>query len=295
MIYYFLYRMGYFFALAMPRSCVHGLARIVADCYWAFSRKDRENIVKNLKVALGDAPGKNYDILTKEVFRNFAKYLVDFFRITKIDEAFISKHVVVRGEEHLRRAREAGKGGILLSAHIGNWELGGVLVALLGYPVHEVALTHQNKDINDFFLRQRAFAKIRVVPIGPSLRRCFAALKEGEFIALLGDKDFTEHGIRTDFLGRATKMPAGPAFFCFKTEAPIIPVFCLYAEDGRLSLVIEDPIWPSGQGSQEEQVRELVSRYVSIIGEQVRRYPTQWCMFREVWNEGANGGPYTII
>jgi len=295
MIFYFLYRLGHILALAVPRRCAYGLARFVANCYWAFSRKDRRNIVNNLKVVLGEAPAEDYDILTKEVFGNFARYLVDFFRTEKVDGRFISEQVVVQGEEHLRRAREAGKGCILVSAHIGNWELGGLLVAFLGYPVHEVALTHQNKGINDFFLRQRAFGKIRVIPPGPSLRRCFTALKRGEFIALLGDRDFTENGIRTEFLGKSAKMPSGPAFFSYRTGAPIVPAFCFYADDGRINFVLEDPIVPSGRGSQEEQVRQLLSAYVSVIGRYVRRYPTQWYMFREVWNERPNGGPYTVI
>ena len=296
MIYSFLYRIGSFIALRLPRRVVYCLSDLIAEAYCQFSRKDRTSVINNLKVILGpDLPSAEYESLAAEVFKNFARYLVDFFRFSKLDRAFIERYVTIEGEEFLKRAKAAGKGAILLSAHIGNWELGGAATSLIGYPLHAVALTHSNKEVNKFFIRQRSFGGLNVISIGPSLKRCFSILKNNGFLALLGDRDFSENGIRINFFGRPTKIPKGPAMFSLKTGAMLLPVFMIREKGDRFRLVFKEPIIAREAEHGHRGIEALVSKYLTVIEDYVRRYPTQWFMFREVWNEGANSGPDTIV
>src|SRR3990167_7989000 len=126
----------------LPRRICYALTGLVASCYWFFSKRDRLAIENNLKVVVGDGI-KEADLgrLSREVFKNFARYLADFFTFSRLNQRYVKKYIKIEGEEFLRKARESGRGAIILSAHVGNWELAGAAVALSGYPLYAVALT----------------------------------------------------------------------------------------------------------------------------------------------------------
>ena len=75
-----------------------------------------------------------------------------------------------RRRDNLRRALEAGKGAIICSAHLGNWEWGGVLIARLGFPISAITWVHEDRRVNNFFVRQRTMGGVRSIPLGGSVR-----------------------------------------------------------------------------------------------------------------------------
>ena len=156
-----LYRIGRFLVLHMPLKGAYMLAAFLSSLYFYFSRNDREAVKKNLKLLCPDYDEFKLDIMAKEVFINFGKYLADFFRFSKIDNEFIDKHVRIEGIENLTKALERGKGVITVTAHLGSWELGGAVIAILGFPFTAVALGHKDRQINRFFIRQRQMKGIK--------------------------------------------------------------------------------------------------------------------------------------
>jgi KDO2-lipid IV(A) lauroyltransferase len=217
--------------------------------------------------------------------RNFAKYLVDFFRFAKIDKAYIEKNVKVENLHYFDEALAKGRGAIALTAHLGNWELGGVMIALLKYPVWAVALEHKNKRVNDFFNFQRESKGLKVIPFGKAVKLCLEALKNKGVLALVGDRDFSEKGIVVDFFGKPTFFPAGAAVFSLKTGAPIVPGFMLRNGDDTLTLRLEEPIKFSPSGNTNKDIKDLILKYKIIIENYIRRFPEQWYMFKRFWIE----------
>jgi len=124
------------------------------------------------------------------MFRNFAKYLVDFFRFPLIDRAYISRYISIKNLKYIDESANMGKGVILLTAHLGNWELGGLVLGVLGYKIWAVALPHKNKKVNEFFNQQRESKGITVIEFGKAARTCLKVLKEKKLLALVGDRDF---------------------------------------------------------------------------------------------------------
>lgn len=298
MILYILYRIGVFLALALPLRISYFMAALIADAYCCLSAEDRKAVVANLRVVLGDTVGdKKLQEMAREVFKNFAKYLVDFFRFTKIDKDYIARFVRLEGLERIDAARARGKGAILLSAHIGNWELGGAALSLSGYPVSAVVLTHQNKKINDFFTRQRLKGKMRPIEIGASLKACYRTLKGNGLLALLGDRDFTKNGLSIEFFGKTTLIPKGPAVFAYREGAAILPTFMVREPDDTFRLFIGEPIYADRQQSEELAVVELAKRYLLAIESCIRRHPSQWYVFRDLWEHNGIQSlrPDTII
>ncbi len=285
MLIYALYRIGQWIAVSLPVRISYCVAGFVSSVKYFFDVKERVYIADNLKAILGE---NSPDILrySRQMYANFGKYLVDFFRTEKVDKEFVERFVKIEGLNNVDEVLKKSKGAIGLTAHLGNWELCGQVIGILGYKISAIALTHKNKRINDFFIRQRALKGLGTISIGAGVKKCFAALKRNEIVGILGDRDFSgENGIFIDFLKRKMLVPRGPAALSLRMEAPIIPIFLVRDEnnDCFFKCVFEKPIYPVKTGNDEEDMLVLTQKIARIIEEYVRQYPNQWFMFREFW------------
>ncbi|MCM8761183.1 MAG: lysophospholipid acyltransferase family protein [Candidatus Omnitrophica bacterium] len=298
MILYILYKMGHFFALLLPLKVSYALACVIADIFCFFSTKDRAVVINNLKIITdSSANDKQIVAMAREVFRHFAKYLVDFFRFQKVDLEYIRKFVKIEGEENLRAALANSRGVILLSAHMGNWELGGVIISMMGYPVSGVVLTHQNKKINDFFTRQRLTGNMTPIEIGASLKACYRVLRNNGLLALLGDRDFTKNGLPVKLFGRCVLVPRGPAVFSYRIGSAIVPSFMVRERDDTFRLVFSEPLFADRSKAEEEAIIELAGKYTAVTEAFIRQYPEQWYIFKDIWLQDAQNDmrPDTIV
>ena len=277
--------MGLFFLDRLSTELSYKLAKAISDLQYFFSFCDKRAVMDNLKSIL---PATNdIHFQTREVFRNFGRYLIEFFQMNRmLDDHFVKNRVHKRGLEHLDKVLAEGKGGIVITAHIGNWELGAVLLSVLGYPLMVVALPHKERPVNDLFNQRREGKGVTVVPTNTALRRCIQQLKENKFIALVADRDFSANGMEMDFLGRKAQIPKGAAVFSLKTGAPIIPVFLIRNNDGTFDLSCHKPIYPSLQKESDVNdtvVAGVMCRYLSVIEDQIRSFPSQWLLFRKFY------------
>jgi Kdo2-lipid IVA lauroyltransferase/acyltransferase len=280
---YILYKIGLFLLRHLPSKVSYCLATFVSDLQYCFSFRDRRAVRKNLKSILPSSDKISF--LTRDVFRNFGRYLIEFFQMKEIaDQTFIKNNVHIFGIERLDRVLGEGKGGIIVTGHIGNWELGGVLLSVLGYPLMAIALPHKERPVNDLFNSQREAKGVAVVPPNGALRRCIEQLRDNKLVALVADRDFSHGGIAMDFLGKKMLVPKGPAMFSLKTGAPIIPMFFIRNDDRTFNMLCGEPIYPPKQNmgkAEDKIVLDLMRRYLPVMEEIIRQYPSQWLLFRE--------------
>ncbi|MFC1808007.1 lysophospholipid acyltransferase family protein [Candidatus Omnitrophota bacterium] len=286
---YIIYRIGKFLSLHLPLRGAYGLAVFIAKLCNFFSKNDREAVKSNFRVLFPDYDEEKLDVMAKEVFINFAKYLVDFFRISKIDNDFIKKNIKQEGLEHLRNALDQGNGAIAATAHIGNWELGGIVLAQIGFPMSAVYLTHKDKHTDRLFMRQREIKGVNTISIGAALRKCFSVLKENYVLALVADRDYYTNGIEVDFFGKPTILPKGPAVFNRRFKSPIVPTFMVRNPDDTFILRCYEPIEVEYTDDEQEDLRRITQGVTHAIEKIIREYPVQWQVFRKFW-EPINWG-----
>jgi len=280
---YYIYRFGQFIALALPNRLVYGIAVFLADLHYFFAFRDRRFVKANLKVIFPEKENRELRKISKLVFRNFAKYLADFFRFERLNRRYIDKNIKLENLHYFDQALKTGQGVVVLTAHLGNWELGGVVLAQLGYPFWAVALSHKNKKVNDFFVAQRAVKGVNVIAMGKAVRSCISEIKKNHMVALVGDRDFTEKGIIIDFFNKPTHFPEGPAALALMTGASIIPGFMLRNPDDSFTLRIEKPVEFKPTGDKPKDLANLITVYKNIFEDYIRRYPDQWYVFRRFW------------
>ncbi len=281
---YYLYLLGQFITRLLPIRWAYALACFISDLHYSFSKADRQAVEANLKFILNTDRVDQAQV--REVFHNFGKYLVDFLTMTKrLTNAYMHTRLEVTDVSHIDRVLQQSKGGIVISAHLGNWEMGAVLLPMLGYPISMIALPHKDPRVNLFFNRQREAFGTQVVPTTVAVRRCMEHLKRNRLVAMLVERDFSQHGLVMNFLGKPTMIPKGAALFSLKTGAPIIPCFFIRTHDDYFKVSFHDPIYPPDvQGDiTEEVLRAYIQKYLVVVETHIRQYPTQWLMFREFW------------
>lgn len=289
--YYIFYRIGQFITLHLPLKIAYKVAVILSDLHYIFAFKDKNIVKENLKAIFPKKSDREIKRIRIRMFRNFAKYLVDFFCFPKLDTEYIKRNIRMENLHYLDEALSKGKGVIALTAHMGNWELGGVVMANLGYPFWAVALPHKHKSVDKFFNFQRESKGIKVIPLPKAVRTCLNVLKENRIVALLGDRKFAESGVAIDFFGRPTLLPEGPAVFSLKTGATIVPGFMIRNKDDTFTLKIEKPIQIIPTDDEKKDLKEIITCYKIIIEEYIKNYPDQWYMFRRFWiNEAQTYG-----
>jgi len=280
MIAYFFYRIGYFFATFLPLRAAYGLAVALSYAKYYLSPRDRQAVIGNLLKILPPEKHHQVNSYAKQVFVHFGKYLIEFFRIKYLKKDDIGNKILITGREHIDDALKSGRGVIIVTAHLDNWELGGVSMALLGYPFVAVALPHRHPKVNALFNRQRERIGEVVVPsLGAALRKIFYALHHNQIVAILGDRAFSTSGKLMNFLGSKKMIPRGPAALAVKTGAGIIMGFVIRDGMDRHTIAFSKPL-PEGLSEDE-----YIEAYTRAIEAQIRKYPTQWLMFREFWKE----------
>jgi KDO2-lipid IV(A) lauroyltransferase len=280
MIAYWFYRLSYFCAIHLPLKVAYGIAVFLSLLKYTISPRDRDAVIGNLRKILPVTEQKDITLRAKQVFIGFGKYLIEFFRFSLLNKENIKNFIKTEGLEHVEAALSRGKGVIILAVHVGNWELGGVFMALMGYPIVAVALPHRHPKVDAFFNHQRQKMGMGVIPsAGVGVRHIYDALKNNRIVALVGDRDFANGGKRMPFLGETKIIPRGPAVLALRTGAAIVPGFVLRQKDDTHILKFLPAL--RADGSEDE----IMARCVKTIEEVVRQYPQQWLMFREYWKE----------
>lgn len=283
MLEYAMYGAAAFLSRHLPLGFSYWCALRIADMFHAFDRAGRAGVAANharilshrgIHAARGSGRG-----MVRKTYQYFGKYLVDFFRYSDSFCQEIEGKVGVEHMEYLTDTLAEGRGAILATAHVGNWELGGLMMARMGHPVTAVYRPFGIRRIDRMFTDQRTRRGIRLVPLGHAVPGLMRALRAGGLVSLLADRDFTGRGHPCTFFGATARMPLGAAILSHKTGAPIVPVFMLRQVDDRFLLKFNAPIRPGSGRTVDELQREMIASMEDVIGE----YPYQWFVFSDFW------------
>ncbi len=271
----------------LPQRFLYCIALRIADLnYYWLDPKGRRAVEDNLRHVLPGAVPARIAKETRWVFRNFAKYLTEFFRFRHFDMDFFQTNMAVFGLEHVERALAEGKGCIVSSAHLSNWELGAAGLSIMGGKKMTVSVAmHRYGRINDLFMRERERMGLQVADMEKDAPRAMMrALRRNEVVGVMGDRDPTRQGVTIQFFGRPCRFPQGPARLSIATGAPLLPVFCLRRSNDSFTMLIHPPIPIPGEGDRDEKVRAMTQAFADIIAQTIRVHPEQWAVFYPFWD-----------
>lgn len=278
-----------------PRWFLFLGARVIMAVVFYFHSQPRPAIARNLSRVLGKPPeSREVRRAVARMIRQFAYYWVDLFRFAQLPAERL-RALIVGGElstiEPLRRMRAAGERVLLLTAHLGNWELGAVMLGGVELPLSVVYVRDAFEHAERFRSQLRLKFDVQEIPIRPDDR--FASLpvlrafSEGRLVAVQGDRDFNESSLAVELFGVPTRLPTGPFLLARMTRAKLQPVFIAYADDHRFEVTLESPIVVEQTDDRDGDVRVAMESWARVLERAIRRWPTQWYNFHDVWPEPA--------
>jgi Kdo2-lipid IVA lauroyltransferase/acyltransferase len=249
----------------LPAGAADRLAIGFARLAFALRVPARARLEENLARLLEPGTGPPLEATAREAFDNFALSFTGFLRLGHAPRARWIGTVEVHGAEHLEAARASGRGVILLSAHLGNWELGAAWLAADGTPVHLVARPHASPWVERFYARRRRAWGVRLMPDRPLWRPAAVALRQREWVALMADRGTPERGT-----GRRASVCAWASVLARRTGALVLPAVIVRQPGGRHALHFERPLEPSA-------VR--ADGFAESLRRHLQRHPRQWSAF----------------
>jgi lauroyl/myristoyl acyltransferase len=272
-----LYRLAAGFAW-LPRGARLRLARSIGRLAPRFMPAERDVVERTLERVTG-ATGSRLEALIIGTFADFAMCFSDLMSTNRQPAARLSSHVAhVEGAE--RVARLDG-GFISLTAHVGNWELAGRLLASrAGRPTHVVVAGDEAVDLTPWVRRDGD--GVRFVPRSrPTMSlELVAALRRGEVVAVQGDRALGTRGdVLIPFFGALAAFPLGPFLLARAVGVPLVPAFCLLDAGYRYRVTVTEPL-SVARGGEEAAAGAWVAALERIVGER----PTQWFNFFDVWS-----------
>jgi KDO2-lipid IV(A) lauroyltransferase len=264
----------------LPRDVAQEVAGAIGRASYDFGPTGREAARENL----GRITGLR-DLMLEEACRanldGFLRMLCDYFYCSLAPKEKIQALVQEwRGFEHIVAARKRGKGGILVTGHIGNWELGGILLALEGVPLTVVTLEEPATGLTEWREAYRRRLRIKTVPVGAdpfSFVSIIAALRRNEFIAMLVDRPYGAAAVPVRFCGAEADFSGAPTLLWQHTGADVIPAFVLQKPGGRYVSLLAPPVPMDGDGAANAQ------RIATVFETIVRCNPEQWFNYASIW------------
>ena len=176
------------------------------------------------------------------------------------------------------QAVAGGKGGIVVSGHLGNWEIVGATCARLGYPVSFVVTTQRNKLVQEWLDKVRRRAGIEIIPRKQAIKGVLSALQRNRIVAILIDQDAHDEGVFVPFLGKLSSTPRGPAVFHLRTSAPLIFMSSYRLPNEKYRFKLENVNISPEAGQQE-----IMALLNSKLDQAVRVAPEQWFWMHKRW------------
>jgi lauroyl/myristoyl acyltransferase len=261
----------------LPRRWRLALARRVAALALRRMPAERAAVRATLATVTG-AAGARLDALTRRVFQNFAVCFSDLVTTNRRPAERLLDYVSRVSES---RVLEDPTGVVSVTAHVGNWEMAGRLLAGRTRRRTHVVVAPEAVGGLERWVRRDGDG-VRFVargPVGVGVE-LVAALRRGEVVALQGDRAIGTRGdVLIPFFGRPAPFPLGPFILARAAGVPVVSAFCLLEPDDRYAIRMAPPVSVE-RGGEVDAARQ----WVGVLEEIVREHPTQWFNFFDVWN-----------
>jgi KDO2-lipid IV(A) lauroyltransferase len=276
----------------LPRRLGYALAILVARGAFLFARRARNELLLNLAIVLPELPPAALVPIAKRNFRNHSKAYADLMRLPTARVEDLRRLLHVEGVEHLEAARARGRGVMVVSAHMGSWEVAAAIWSATVAPVSLFAEELEPQEMFDWYRRTRARLGISVLPLTRAgLRQVLAALEQQEMVVTAIDRDILGTGLMVDFFGRPARIPEGPAAIALRKGTPILPVAVLRRPDDTFQAIGYPPVFAEPSGDREADVRRVTGQVVRRLEQLIRAHPDQWHMPHRIWEPKATPAP----
>lgn len=283
---YWLFRLTILLTRPLPLWLGYRVAAAVASICYLFFRSQRRALNENMAVVLGSSDQRVTDALGRRAFQNFGRFVIDFIHFPSMTHEEVRRRLVFTQWDELNEAVGSGRGVLIVTMHVGVWDLGAAALAAHDFPINVVVDTFRDAKLDRLVRSSREKLGLKVIPRERVGVGVFRALRRGEILAMLLDIAPEGQETTVEFFGQPARVSSAPARIALRTGAWVVPAMVLRGpEEDQLIRPIIDvrSVRYEATGDEEHDVRALTQQIVGALEAVLRKHPEQWYLFHPLW------------
>jgi KDO2-lipid IV(A) lauroyltransferase len=263
------------------------IGRVLGMLMYGIDARHRRIVRRNLKFVYPEWPPERVKKVSKRVFQNLGITIVEICQMICFSRDDILKKVKIRGKANLLNAMQNNKGAILVTAHLGNWEIVPLFWPLyFKTPLTVVAKKIQKKIINRWIHGLRTRFGSKVIYKDVALPEMTRTLRNGKILAILIDQGIKSSlGVKIKFFNKFASATPSASLLAMRCNSPALPGFCTRNVDGTFTINLEPPLVLNRTGDLSADLRTNTQIMTDAIEKMVRRYPEQWFWVHKRWRK----------
>ena len=275
----------------IPPRAGRALASLIAAAEYRLSPRRRAAVLSNLDVIGGAGHPRlsrrsDRERAARSVFRSYRRFFIEFLAQRRLIRRAWDRAFRFEGMETLYTAASRGRGAIVAAPHLGNWELGGLALARLGFRVHVVTGTQIHPLLSGAVRALKEESGIAVSTPDDGFVPLLETLRRGGLVVLLVDGDVYTRGVDAAFFGRRVPFPAGPALLSRRSGAPLVHAHSVRSGDGHW-ISFDGADAPDLALSLERDLERLTGCVAAAQERNIAANVAQWCIFRPFFTTEA--------
>ena len=275
-MYYTLILISALFTL-IPRKIALSIGRGLGLLIYRLKPVRKEIAQKNLTVCFPHLNNDEREKIIKKCYKHFGMVLIDFLRLRGLNKKNI--HKILTLDNNSRKILEAQNGAIIMSGHIGNWEMCTPGFGLNDFLLGIVTQTQRNKSGDRFFNWIRYNKKVRLIPKKESKDVMKKVLEDNGFLGLAIDQNAGDRGVEVPFFSSTTSMPVGAGYFHIKTKKPILIGYCMLDDNLKYKLTILEIDKNIINDTQNDLIYNVNQHFSKVLEELIKKTPEQYFWF----------------
>jgi KDO2-lipid IV(A) lauroyltransferase len=277
----------------LPRPFARALVEFLLALLYHLLGRLRRTGLRNLELALPELPQAQRNRILRGVYRSLGRQLVEFCRMRRYTRENIQDWIRTEGEEHFLVAESRGKGVLVLTGHLGAWELSGFYHSLLGHSMGVVIRRLDNRLLDEYVNSIRCQHGNRMLHKDDFARGLLHAMRSGQTVGILMDTNMTPpQGVFVKFFGLTACTASGLARVAVKTGAAVVPGFCVWEPlEKRYVLNFGPELHFTRTADHESDILAATQQCNDVLESWIRRYPDQWLWIHRRWKTRPPGEP----
>lgn len=275
----------------LPRGAARAFGAAMGAAAWTLLGRLRRVGIQNLELALPEKSKPEREAILRGVFRSLGGQLGEFCKMSGYTAEQASKFIRYDGLDNYLAARAKGKGVLVLTGHLGAWELSSFYHSLMGYPMSLVIRRLDNPLVDEFVNRIRCLHGNRVIHKDDFARGLLSSMQRGETVGILMDTNMTPpQGVFVPYFGIDACTASGLARVALHSGAAVLPGFLVWEpSEKKYVLRFGEELELVHTGNLANDILANTALFTSTIEAYVRRYPDQWLWVHRRWKTRPEG------
>ncbi len=254
------------------------------------ARRRTRITLANLEFVLSDELSQERRAaITTAAFESAARLGLEMLKLPSMTPAELAEVAPIEGLEHLAAARDAGKGAVVVSAHLGNWEISAVRLIHEGYRVVALSRASRSERIARAITAVRRELDFETIPVDEGIRPCLRLLRDNGILGIMPDRRARGQGVYVEFFGHRVNVWHTPILLGARAGAPVMPCHGLRQPDGTFIVRIGEPVELTATGDRERDLQANTQRLFDRLEALIREHPGQYLWQYDMWREAQLG------